>query len=759
MTLKTRALNDKETIKTNQNIFLSNKKRLRLVLITFILCAFSSLQAQKSINVKYVESNDFKIDGVLDEAFWETTTPSSGFNEWFPTDSKLAEPQTELRMLYNDKYLYIAIKGYSIGNKYSTPSYQRDFSISGADVVNLMFDTYSDRVNAFLFGINPFGVVREGIISLGGVTGKLDLSWDTKWLGESTIHDGYFISEIRIPMASFKFNEGVTKWKFSAMRSDTQSNTKSNWSRVPQNQNQLNQGYFGDLIFEKPLKKSKSSISFIPYATPSYSEDYIKDETEFKFKAGFDVKIPVKSSLMLDLTVNPDFSSDDVVAGQNNVTRFEIKQDETRQFFIDNGDLFNGFGLPDDALAFYSRRVGVGSDTNGSDVFVPITAGAKFTGKLSSKLRIGVLDVQTAGMEDDLIPKNNNLVLAAEQQILGKSNIGFFFINRQVTNTNDVYNGTDYNRVAGTDLKFYSKDNTFDAHVFLHKSFTPDIKSNAISTGTDINLDKRNYTLGFTGQYIDEGFQSDLGYTKRKDIIRSNPFAEWKFYPKAKSINTIKVNLSNDSYWMPSIEMKNTDFDILLGSEINFTSGAKIGLIAAKRFQYLSKPFDPTGNPDGTPLPIGEYNTSDLALEFNTDKRKALWLEGSSTYGSFYLGDKFTTDVKFQYRFQPIFYVSLKLQFDDIEQPEPYSSAKLWYIGPTFNFTFTKSIFWNTDIQYSSQSNSFFYVSRLQWRYAPLSDMFLIFNDSYNSGPITAVERGVYLKINYWFDITGKKSK
>ncbi|WP_067144973.1 DUF5916 domain-containing protein [Pseudotamlana agarivorans] len=712
--------------------------------------------AQKSINVKYVDNDNFIIDGALDEGNWENAVLTSEFTEYFPTDSKLADYQTEIMMLYNERFLYIGVKGYAPGKDYRTPSYERDFSISGADIVNLMFDTYSDRANAFLFGINPFGVEREGVIYGGGVTGDLDLNWNTKWVGQSQIYDGYFISELRIPMSAFKFKAGITSWKFSAMRSDTQSNTKSSWTRVPQNQNQLNLGYFGDLIFEKPLVKTRNPISVIPFVTPSYTNEHYKGEKSFNFKAGFDAKIPVKSSLMLDLTVLPDFSSDDVVSGQNNVTQFEIKQDETRLFFIDNGDLFNGFG-EGNALAFYSRRVGIGKDSLGNDKIVPISVGAKFTGKINNNLRIGVLDVQTEGDDQYGIAANNNLVVAAEQRVFKKSNIGAFFINRQATNYDESLNGTSYNRVIGSDFNFFSKDNSVDGKLFFHKSFTPDISGNAISAGNELNVEKRAYSLGLTTQYVDAGFQSDLGFTKRKDILRVNPSGAYNMYPKSNKINTIIVDASYNAYWRASGDMSLSERYTALGAAINFTSGASIGLQGTNAYEYLYSPFDPVGEKGtGAPIPVGGYDMNYLDLDYNTDRRKAFWLEGTTRYGSFYTGNKFTTDVTFQYRYQPFFFVSLQLQYDNIKMPEPYSSGQIWYLGPTLNVTFTKTLFFNTDVQFSTQSNSFLLVSRLQWRYAPLSDLFLTYTDTDTTAPFELIERGVYLKLTYWLDISRK---
>jgi len=761
----------------------------RLLVSIFIFSSISLSYAQKSISVKYTDNNDFKIDGNLNEAEWEKTIPTSGFHEFFPSDNKLVEYQTEIRMLYNEDFLYVGVKAYSQGKDYKTPSYERDYSISGADVINLMFDTYSDRTNAFLFGINPFGVLREGIIYNGGVTGELDLNWNTKWVGESSIHDGYYTSEVKIPMSAFKFKEGINKWKFSTMRANTESNTKSSWTKVPQNQNQLNLGYFGDMIFEKPLKQTKNPISFIPYITPSFNKTYknavsgTTEEDNFDVKIGFDAKIPVKNSFMLDLTVNPDFSSEDVVTSQNNVTQFEIKQDETRQFFIDNGDLFNALGDVKNALPFYSRRIGIDKGITGNTALVDVNAGAKFTGKINNNLRIGALNVQTSGDKANLITANNNLIIAAEQKVLKKSNISLFFVNRQATNFKDLFDNVDvnsiindtmntitnteayetykqkrkYNRVVGSDFKFFSKDNSIDAKVYIHKSFTPGITSNAISAGTDLNIEKRRYSLGLTTQYVDKGFNSDLGYTKRTDIVRANPNAKYKLYPDSGLLNTIIFSLSNNSYLRASDNLSKREIYNAGSVEFNFNNGSMVSLTGNNSHIHLSKTFDPVGTSnDATPLPIGDYVYNDLKLAFKSDKRKAFWTEGSTMYGEFYNGHKFTTDVTLQYRYQPIFTVALQAQYDDIRLPDPYSSGQLWYLGPTFNFTFSKNLFFNTDIQYSSQAESFLMVSRLQWRYAPLSDIFLTYNDIKTMSPVEPVQKGIFLKINYWFDINRK---
>ena len=75
-------------------------------------------------------------------------------------------------------------------------------------------------------------------------------------------------------------------------------------------------------------------------------------------------------------------------------------------------------------------------------------------------------------------------------------------------------------------------------------------------------------------------------------------------------------------------------------------------------------------------------------------------------------------------------------------------------ITPKFEFTFTKKTFWTTYIQFSSQSENLGINSRLQWRFAPLSDLYLVYNDNYfTKNSITPQLRSINLKLTYWINI------
>ena len=725
-----------------------------LILLSVISISFTGYAQEKSVSIRFVENDDFNIDGVLDEAAWSKAVTTSDFWEKYPTDTKPSTYQTEIKMLYNDKYLYVGIKAYSTGDKYVTPSLERDFSTNG-DYIHLMFGTYGDRTNAFLFGINPYGVQKEGLISGGGVGGGLDLSWDVKWKSSIKRHDGYYVAEIQIPMNSFKFKANTKEWKFNCSRRNVEANTEDMWSKVPRVQDMNDIGYYGSMKFEKPLVKSKNVFSLIPYATGSvYSNPSENQKGKFSGKVGIDAKVPIGTSYMMDLTINPDYSSTDLATGENNITRFELKKPEKRQFFIDNADLFNGFGYGN-SQAFYSRRVGIGADTSGNTVIIPTIAGARFTGKINNDLRVGILDVQTQKNEQNLIPNNNNFVAAAEQRIFSKSTIGFIYVNRQAMNSNFDYNGTDYNRVVGTDLNFYSEDNSFSALGFVHRSFTPDVTGSQISSGAEANVNKRKYNIRLTTQYVDKGFQSDLGYTERKDIVKVNPFAEYRFYPKKnKILNQIAVNFYYNSFWKPSENMKNVEYNYNSETKWFFTEGDYVASIMGFKYVYLDKPFDPTNTPGGVPLPVGDYHFNEFNILFNTDRRKSLAFNTAFNFGSFYSGKRTGLFVDARYRIQPFVVLGLIIEYDDIRLPDPHPSAKLWYLEPIVKLTFTKNLFWNSQMQFSNQSRTLYVLSRIQWRYAPLSDIFLTYTDNFNTDPnMISTGRGIYLKITYWFDI------
>ena len=725
---------------------------LRVLLSMFIVFSLNAIAQNKKVNVSYI-TEEIKLDAVLNEASWYKKKPATDFWQYFPTDTLQAINQTEITMLFDDHNLYLGIKVYSSGNNYVIPSLKRDFRAGGSDNITLLFDTYNDGSNAFLFGTNPDGVMREALVSGGGKELRgFTSSWDTKWESVTKQYDDYYISEWAIPMSAFKYKEGETRWRFNSYMFDTQSNERTTWIQIPQNQFIFNLAFMGDMVFEKPLGKSKTPISIIPYINTIAVNDYEENKEFFELKAGGDAKISISNSLNLDITVNPDFSQVEADQVVTNLTRFEVNLPEKRQFFIENSDLFADFGNSLDANPFFSRRIGIAKDTTDTYIENDIIGGVRLSGKINTNFRVGLLNIQTKNDSENEIGGNNNTVLALQQKVFSRSNVSFLFINRQDTSNKDFIIAEEkYNRVVGIDYNLANIDNSWNGKFYAHKSFTPNLDSKNYSTGTRLDYSSKKWRFRASGLYIGGNFKSDLGFIRRTDIFKIDPKAEYLLFPKQGKINRHNFNVVPIIVWKPELNFQLADYNIISSWNAEFNNTSRISVSIFNRYIYLFDEFDPSFS-DGLSLAMNtDYTFSSIEFNLQTDTRKPFSFKIKPSMGQFFNGFKYTFDTEINYRVQPKFLFSIRARYDKIELPKPYSNNNIWLVSPKINITFTKSLYWSTLVQYSSLQENLGINSRLQWRFAPLSDLFLVYNDNYFTDSEFAPRfRSINLKITYW---------
>ena len=725
-----------------------------IILGLLLMC--SNVMAQfKETHVKWMDQ-EIELDGELNESVWDEVDPAKDFWQYFPTDTIQSAYQSEIKMLYDEKFLYVGIIMHSAGEDYVVPSLKRDFRAGGNDNITLVFDTFNDGNNAFVFGTNPAGVQREALISGGGSNDSdFRTSWDVKWENARKIYKGYYTAEIKIPMSSFKYKSGASKWRFNAYRFDTQSNETSSWMRIPQNQKIMNLAFMGDMVFEKPLGKVRTPFAVIPYVSGNVYSDYSKNSTTTNFSIGGDAKIPLGNSLNVDLTINPDFSQVEVDELVVNLTRFEVFLPEKRQFFIDNADLFSGFGNGGNANPFFSRRIGIAEDTEENLIENKIIAGARLSGKLNRNLRLGILNIQTAEDQENEIPTNNNSVIALQQKVFSRSNIGFILVNRQVTKaTNFIEDAEEYNRVIGLDFNLQSDDNKWNGKYYLHKSFAPETGDKDFSSGGFLEYNVRNWKFNVGSTYVGADFQADLGFVTRNDILTIDPVATRTFYPVNSKINTHAIEIRGSSTWSPELDFLYTDGMIDIEYQINFRNQNSIEMAINQRYTYLLEDFDPTDSEGSVPLPaFSDYNNTKFDFTFASDRRKPFSFRARTDIGQFYNGYQYSLSSNFDYRVQPFFTASFSSSLNYIDLPDPYPTEAIWFVGPKFEFTFNKNLFWSTFVQYNSQDEDFSVNSRLQWRFRPLSDLFIVYNDNYKTTPFSPGTRALTVKFTYWINI------
>lgn len=725
--------------------------RLIFCLLLFSIITLNAQEGVKTLRAKFI-TESINLDGVLDEPLWNLVESTDYFWQYFPTDSALAQHATEVKVLYNEQTLFVSFRAEATGEEYVTATLRRDFGGTTNDNVSLLFDTFSDGTNAFFFGVTPYGVRREGLVSEGG--SDFNNTWDIKWQAESKRYENYYTVEIAIPFTSLKFEEGATKWRFRPYRWNLQTNEQSTWVQVPQNQLLSNLAFMGELVFEKPLGKSRTPIAVIPYINALTQKDFESDKSDNNFKFGGDAKIAV-GNMNLDLTVNPDFSNVEVDDIFTNLTRFELRLPEKRQFFIDNNDLFDNFGNTfNEARPFFSRRIGLARDTSGNLIENRIIAGARLSGKLDENWRLGVLNIQTAEDIDNEIASNNNMMLAVQRKIAKRSNIGLFWVNRETFEDYEFLESSNkYNRLIGADYNLASEDGVWTGKFYLHKSLQPEDSEGNLSSQATITYNTRNWTYIQDWVYINQDFQADLGFVPRTDILKSGNGLTRTFYPQKGALSNHGFRLLSIIYWKPSRDLKKSDHIYRLSWEANFKNQAVLEAQASNNFIFLNFPFDPSRS-GGEPLPANKgYTFNQFSATYQSNNTKLLTYTGEVTVGEFFNGNQFSASGLLGYRLQPWAQFSLGINYDGIRLPEPHSDADLWLLTSRLNITFNKSLFWSTIIQYSNQRDNLGINSRLQWRFAPLSDLYLVYNDNYRTSIFEPRFRSINLKVTYWLNI------
>jgi len=719
-----------------------------IITLFIFFCSLSSVFCQnKGINrqkyhISIIETDKpIKVDGILDEETWQKAERTGKFQRVTPTDTGFAIAQTEVMLTYDRSNLYVGIicldpkKG-----KRPVESLRRDYTFMKNDNFMIFLNTYNDQTNGFAFGISAAGAQTEGLQYDGT---KVDYSWDIKWRSAIKSYDDKWVTEFSIPFRSIRYFGGDNEWGVNFGRLDLKNNEKSAWAPMPRQFPHCSLPYTGTLVWDKPMDKAGLRLSFIPYVTGKVTRDYQNEtEPEWSGNAGFDAKMILSTSMNLDLTVNPDYSQVEVDKQQTNLDRYELFFPEKRQFYLENSDLFASLGT-ETVRPFFSRRIGLDS---------PVIAGARLSGNIGTKWRIGVMDIQT-GSEGDIHPANF-LVSALQRRLFSRSNITGFIVNKQVLDTanTETSSGRIYNRIAGLEYNLASRDNKWTGKAYYHQNLQENMTIKDAAMAVNLTYSSQ-YITGILNQALTgSGYDAETGYVRRKGYYQLNPSFQYKFFPESRTIISHGPAIKLDTYMDPYSSFSLTDRETQILYNVELLNKSNISVDFKETFVELQDPFDPT-NTGGLQLPAGsEYDWNEIGASFTSDNRKLFNYVLTARYGGYYNGNRLTLKGEVNYRFQPYASLALSTTYNDIVLPSPYNSAKLLLIGPRFDFTFTDKLFFTSFIQYNNQIDNLNLNFRFQWRFAPVSDLFIVYTENSYPTNYEVKNRGLVIKLSYWFN-------
>jgi hypothetical protein len=721
----------------------------RFLLACFLIAGVSlSLFAQKpNENYKYhiFQTNEsIEVDGVADEAVWQSAEVAKDFYMIQPIDTSFGRAKTEVRMTYDKKNIYILVKNFKpVQGTLVVESLRRDFNFGKNDNFLLFMDPFNDLTNGFSFGSNAAGAPWDGQMFDGSA---MNLSWDNRWITAVKNEEDLWVWEAAIPFKSIRYKPGITSWGINFSRLDLTIAEKSAWAPVPRQFPSAALAYTGVLVWDQPPPAPGPNISLIPYTAVRSTrnvEPFIPSRQSLAI--GGDVKIGITPALNLDLTVNPDFSQVDVDVQQTNLDRFELFFPERRQFFLENADLFATFGY-NSIRPFFSRRIGLG---------VPILYGARLSGKLDKNWRIGVLDVQTAAQ--DSLPGTNYSVFALQRKVLARSNVRLMMVNKDAIRYSNEINGfyTRYNRNIGGEFNLASANNLWTGKAMFLKSFTPGKRNDDMVVAGDINYINRNLALQWQHEYVGANYNAEVGYVPnaiRNGYYKINPAAAYLFFVKSNVLISHGPRLMTNLYWNKQREL--TDNETVFLYNFNFKNRASATLWTASDYVRLLRPFDPT-NSGRERLATGtEHRWKSAGFNFVSSPQRPFTYAFSGRVGGYYQnGERTNFAFDLGYRFQPYVALTLSSNYNNILLPAPWNRVEYWLVGPKIDVTFRNNLFLTTFMQYNNQANNVNLNSRLQWRYKPASDLFIVYTDNYLPENFNLKSRAIVLKLTYWWNI------
>ncbi|MDA7694249.1 carbohydrate binding family 9 domain-containing protein [Flavobacteriaceae bacterium] len=715
-------------------------------LIVLFLCTLNSSMAQinfenHQLSIKKTSEN-IVIDGVLEEATWQSAAVGKEFFMITPVDTGKANQFSEARVSFDDEFLYIAMIFFnnSVLGEYVVESLKRDFSFGKNDNFLVAIDPFNNQSTGFAFGLNAYGAQWDGTMYDGR---SVDLNWDAKWYSEVQFDEEKWVCEMAIPFKSIRYDETSAVWGINFSRLDLKASEKSSWAPVPRQFPSVTLAYAGALVWDSPPPKQGSNISLIPYVSDNLSQEN-SNPKDNNFKVGVDLKYNLTSALNLDVTVNPDFSQAEVDQQVTNLDRFELFFPERRQFFLENADLFSNFGYRT-IRPFFSRRIGLN---------VPITGGLRLSGNLDENWRLGVMNIQTQKEETLDLAAENFGVFTLQRKVLDRSNISLIFINKQKLNSTLINpSENNFNRNLGLEYNYFSEDNLWNGKLLFLQSYSPLEANQGNVFASHFGYQSTRWNWRIQQEYVSGNYSAEVGFIPRNNYIKLETRGGHLVYTQKETpLLSHGPSVERTYYFDTSFEKNDqtTEFNYLF----NFKNRSRFSLGFQNQFIQLLSDFDPLRTGIAELKKGTEHRWNSITLSYDSKPQNRFTYSIEALTGGYYNSGKRTAFLgEFGYRFQPFLELNSVVNFNQINLPAPWSDNAFWLLGMKANLTFTNTLFFSNLFQYNEQLGLWNFNSRFQWRYKPASDIFLVFNSNEISVPNLSTGWSLTLKINYWLNL------
>ena len=467
-------------------------------------------------------------------------THAGDFVQNQPFDGKAPTERTDVWMGRTDTTLFVAFICFDHHMSALRGHLARRENITADDSVGLLLDPFQDRRRGVLFQLNPAGVQADANWTEDNGS---DYSYDQVWDSSARRTPEGWIALMAIPFRSIRSRRTSVEWGVVLSRNLPRNSETDYWPRV-------SQSISGTLSQEGTLLgmngATSHNVQINPYGIAHRIRQLNDDDPLNPFfsnrnlsgTAGGDIKAVVKDSVVLDGTVNPDFSQIESDQPQFRVNqRYALYYPELRPFFLENSSYFDA-----PITLLYTRTIG-------NPEF-----GARATGKIRHT-NIGFLAIDDrdpgtfVAPTDPLHGRRAFTTVGRVSQDLGKySSVGVEYAQRTLAGS--------VNRVGGADFNARLNQHwTLTGMHVLSSTHTLDGTYNA-GPASRLTLNRNGHSFSMNTNYRDfsAGYQADAGFTSIPSVRQWNTFASYQWYPtgataKHLSLQSYGVETSNRFAW------------------------------------------------------------------------------------------------------------------------------------------------------------------------------------------------------------------
>ncbi len=651
--------------------------RLTLLLIALSLCLCLPAQAflKKEIQAKRVKQNP-KIDGVLDDAIWKNIPVADDFIQLDPDNGTPSNYRTEAKFIYTDNSLIVGVMMYDDQPDKILKELSKRDHINNSDFILLLIDPFNTGLDAFEFIVTPMGVQIDAKV----VKNREDNNWDAVWRSGAHIGKNGWSAEFEIPYSALRFpKKDVQEWGINIIRNIQRDKEKVSWNFIDKEE----AGWVNQSGILKGIENIKppTRLSFSPYFSVYVDKSSDKSSFETNYRGGLDLKYGINESFTLDMMLIPDFGqvqSDDQIL---NLSPYETKFNEKRQFFTEATELFNRGGI------FYSKRIGaspkyrydVEEELEENEIIYenPVEAkilnSTKISGRTSKGLGVGFLNSMIrntyAEIKDTITGSKrkfktqafaNYNMLVFDQSLKNESYVSLF-------NTNVTVPSEDYiANVTGTEFLMKDRSRTYQVKgkAIMSRRYEKN-EDDQIGQHHRVSFEKISgkFNWSFFNEMISHNYNpNDMGFLNRNNIIRNNFRLGYHIY-KPTGILLAQHNnmtISHETQYKPA---RFSRFTIYYNSRFKFTSYNSVGIYGNIHPLHQYDFHEP--RVDGMKLRKG--SSAFIGLWFSSDYRKEFAFDIEGEYGKRFSTDDlivFSLSLSPRYRFNDRFTMRYRMKWN-----------------------------------------------------------------------------------------------